>query len=237
MRSNTDRQVVLLENFLSGRPVIAFDTRDQTWRDATESEAPSGLSASELKDVVGSYILQDGVLYALYLAPERQSFILHASDGTCIELDPFGRADIEPSKDLAGQPEVHYSLLKVYDRNDQLKYRLRYSHKRFRELFEADRAGGFSPQSKAGDLELADWDFFHNVVLSFQDARKLQDRKRSDAATTGVMRSTAGQPCPRTGYWFTPARENSRAYFEDGQTMPDVGGSWGTTIWQWDEQQ
>lgn len=237
MRSNADRQVVLLENFLSGRPVIAFDVRHQTWRDATESEAPSGLSASELREVVGTYVLQDGVLYTLYLAPDRQSFVLHASDGTCIELDPFGRADIEPSKDLAGQPEADYSLLKVYDRNNQLKYRLRYSHKRFRELFEADQAGGFSPQSQAGDLELADWDFFHNVALSFQDARKLQDRKRVDAATVGAIRSNAGQTCPRTGYWFTPARENSRAYFEEGQTMPDVGGTWGTTIWQWDEQQ
>lgn len=237
MRSNADGQVLLLENFLSGRPVIAFDARDQTWREATESEAPSGYSASELKEVVGTYVLQDGVLYTLYLAPDRQSFVLQTSDGTRIELDPFGRADIEPSRDLAGQPEADYSLLKVYDRNNQLKCRLRYSHKRFRELFQADQAGGFSPQSQAGDLELADWDFFHNVVLSFQDARRLQVRKHPEAATVGVMRSNAGQTCPRTGYWFTPARENSRTHFEEGQTMPDVGGTWGTTIWQWDEQQ
>lgn len=47
----------------------------------------------------------------------------------------------------------------------------------------------------------------------------------------------AGQSCSRTGYWFTPARQNSRAHFEAGQTMPDVGGTWGATIWQWDEQQ
>lgn len=58
-----------------------------------------------------------------------------------------------------------------------------------------------------------------------------------DANGKGPSRVPGGQPCPRTGYWFTPARQNSRAHFEAGQTMPDVGGTWGATIWQWDEQQ
>lgn len=58
-----------------------------------------------------------------------------------------------------------------------------------------------------------------------------------DANGKGPSRVPGGQPCPRTGYWFTPARQNSRTHFEAGQTMPDVGGTWGATIWQWDEQQ
>lgn len=58
-----------------------------------------------------------------------------------------------------------------------------------------------------------------------------------DANGKGPSRVPGGQLCPRTGYWFTPARQNSRAHFEAGQTMPDVGGTWGATIWQWDEQQ
>ncbi len=59
-----------------------------------------------------------------------------------------------------------------------------------------------------------------------------------DPIKAGVrLRAMAGEVCPRTGYWFTPARQNSRAHFEAGQTMPDVGGTWGATIWQWDEQQ
>ena len=59
-----------------------------------------------------------------------------------------------------------------------------------------------------------------------------------DPIKAGVrLRAMAGEVCPRTGHWFTPARENSRTQFEAGQTMPDVGGTWGTTIWQWDEQQ
>lgn len=59
-----------------------------------------------------------------------------------------------------------------------------------------------------------------------------------DPIKAGVrLRAMAGEACPRSGYWFTPARQNSRSRFEAGQTMPDVGGTWGATIWQWDEQQ
>ena len=52
-----------------------------------------------------------------------------------------------------------------------------------------------------------------------------------------ISRAEAGQPCPRDGYWFTPARTDSRRHFTAGEIMPDVGGSYGATIWQWDGQQ
>jgi Domain of unknown function (DUF1911)/Domain of unknown function (DUF1910) len=51
------------------------------------------------------------------------------------------------------------------------------------------------------------------------------------------LRVMAGQPCPREGWWFTPAKTNSRRLFKAGEVMPDVGGDYGATIWQWDEQQ
>jgi hypothetical protein len=34
-----------------------------------------------------------------------------------------------------------------------------------------------------------------------------------------------------------PARANSRRNFETDEPMPSVGGDYGATIWQWDEQQ
>jgi Protein of unknown function (DUF3396) len=46
-----------------------------------------------------------------------------------------------------------------------------------------------------------------------------------------------GQPCPRAGWWFTPAQAGSRRQFVQGQEMPSVGGSYGVTIWQWDTGQ
>ena len=60
----------------------------------------------------------------------------------------------------------------------------------------------------------------------------------SDPILAGVrMRCLAGQPCPQAGYWFTPARTNSRRSFRSGELMPEVGGDYGVTIWQWDEVQ
>ncbi|MFK3774149.1 PoNe immunity protein domain-containing protein [Pseudomonas sp. NPDC089406] len=44
----------------------------------------------------------------------------------------------------------------------------------------------------------------------------------------------AGQPCFRTGYWFSPAQSNSRRFFTAGEIMPEFkGSSWGATIWYW----
>ena len=44
----------------------------------------------------------------------------------------------------------------------------------------------------------------------------------------------AGQLCPHTGYWFSPAQHNSRRHFTQGETMPEFKGSpWGATVWYW----
>ena len=51
------------------------------------------------------------------------------------------------------------------------------------------------------------------------------------------LRCEANQPCVKAGFWFTPARPNSRRLFEQGETMPAVSGDYGTTIWQWDVNQ
>ena len=48
-------------------------------------------------------------------------------------------------------------------------------------------------------------------------------------------RCPANQPCPKSGYWFTLAKENSRAYFKQGDIMPDYpNNQWGEVIWQFD---
>ena len=55
--------------------------------------------------------------------------------------------------------------------------------------------------------------------------------------TTPRLRCEAGQPCPREGWWFTPAKANSRRHFKPGELMPAFSTDYGATIWQWDEQQ
>jgi hypothetical protein len=53
----------------------------------------------------------------------------------------------------------------------------------------------------------------------------------------GSRRTLAGQSCPRSGFWFTPAKASRRRHFNAGEVMPDAGGDYGVTIWQWDEHQ
>ncbi|WP_292934427.1 hypothetical protein [Noviherbaspirillum sp.] len=51
------------------------------------------------------------------------------------------------------------------------------------------------------------------------------------------QRSEGGQPCPQSGYWFTPAKLHSRRYFKEGEIMPVMSSDYGSTIWQWDPNQ
>ncbi|KQP13824.1 hypothetical protein ASF43_17460 [Pseudorhodoferax sp. Leaf267] len=59
-----------------------------------------------------------------------------------------------------------------------------------------------------------------------------------DALAAGVrLRAAAGERCPRTGWWITPAAANARQRFDAGDVMPDLKSAWGATIWQWDAVQ
>ncbi|MBV1809848.1 PoNe immunity protein domain-containing protein [Pseudomonas viridiflava] len=51
---------------------------------------------------------------------------------------------------------------------------------------------------------------------------------------TQVNRVLAGDPCSKTGYWFTPAQASSRRHFQQGEVMPGISDSkWGDTLWYW----
>lgn len=55
--------------------------------------------------------------------------------------------------------------------------------------------------------------------------------------TVSGPRVAAGERCPQEGYYFTPARADSRRYFAKAELMPHLGGDYGVTIWQWDTNQ
>lgn len=45
----------------------------------------------------------------------------------------------------------------------------------------------------------------------------------------------AGEICPRTGYWKTPAQPNSRQYFKQNEIFPTLTElDWGEVYWYWD---
>ena len=57
-------------------------------------------------------------------------------------------------------------------------------------------------------------------------------------AVAPSSRIEADKTCPQTGYWHTPAKQNSRALFKQGDVMPDFpDSSYGATIWYWDTNQ
>lgn len=48
------------------------------------------------------------------------------------------------------------------------------------------------------------------------------------------MRVAGGEPCPKSGVWFAPAKAKSEAHFLEGTVMPDYpDAQYGLTIWQW----
>lgn len=59
----------------------------------------------------------------------------------------------------------------------------------------------------------------------------------NNAQTPQLIRVVAGQPCPQTGFYFSPALPNSRKNFVEGDAMPSLDSTYGQTIWQWDEVQ
>jgi hypothetical protein len=69
-------------------------------------------------------------------------------------------------------------------------------------------------------------------------ARSLPHRENADQTTLSQLRVIAGNPCTRSGFWFTAPRQDSRSKFQEGDIMPTVAHSdYGLTIWQWDAQQ
>lgn len=72
--------------------------------------------------------------------------------------------------------------------------------------------------------------------------RKLREEGRHSGEDPEILRHAGrvegGQPCPKTGFWETPAKIGSRAYFRQGDIMPVFEESeYGQTIWQWSETQ
>ncbi|SFG73411.1 hypothetical protein SAMN05518865_11754 [Duganella sp. CF458] len=55
--------------------------------------------------------------------------------------------------------------------------------------------------------------------------------------SSDLERVPALERCPRSGDYFSPAKPDSRRYFEAGDLMPDLGSTYGRTIWQWVQDQ
>lgn len=73
------------------------------------------------------------------------------------------------------------------------------------------------------------------VETIWHPVKLVEEAPKNVTAFPEKLRCEASEPCPKTGYWWTPAKENSRAHFKQGEIMPDFPGSnYGVTIWQLD---
>lgn len=62
-----------------------------------------------------------------------------------------------------------------------------------------------------------------------------QPKAKPELTSQARGRCPANQPCPKSGFWFTHAKADSRAYFKQGTIMPDYPNNhWGNVIWQFD---
>ncbi|SEO59746.1 protein of unknown function [Duganella sp. CF517] len=65
-------------------------------------------------------------------------------------------------------------------------------------------------------------------------ARSIASNDATQQTNTKPSRVGGGEPCPKSGQWFSPAKAASQAHFSAGTVMPDFpDAQYGLTIWQW----
>src|SRR5690606_18446880 len=62
---------------------------------------------------------------------------------------------------------------------------------------------------------------------------KLAEPANNPESVVQLIRCDGGQPCPREGYWWTPAKPGAGRAFKKGEIMPSYQSEYGVTIWQW----
>lgn len=67
-------------------------------------------------------------------------------------------------------------------------------------------------------------------MIDFARSRPRNLVKLSDG--NEILRVLGGQPCPKAGQWFSPAKPDSARRFKNGEAMPVFETEYGLTIWQ-----
>jgi hypothetical protein len=107
-------------------------------------------------------------------------------------------------------------------------------------------------------LDFGEWEGDPNERFAQKDSRRWMARFDADSdwpsrearqkptakppeekrETPEYLACEAGRPCPRPGYWWTPARPKSRRRFDQDEILPKVESvTHGTIIWHWDQNQ
>lgn len=236
-----------LENFLRAKPVADFDPNSGQLRLIGIDELPEDIPLVDIADqILGSYLDESDDMhvkfgsreatgskkYFRYWLPDNVRFHFQDSDGARIEIDGKRYATLEDAKDVAGNSIDDHMQFSIFEPDGQLIYRHIYDQSPYMTAYMMD----FS----FPEPELADWDFFVALKGSFdymrENAHKHHGQETSDASHIG--RVAGGNECPKSGWWFTPAKQGSRRYFKLGDVFPMMDGNdYGATFWQWSPDQ
>jgi len=79
------------------------------------------------------------------------------------------------------------------------------------------------------------WAFTNKYILRFDNVEwEIINHPDNQINNIIIKNQISGSTCPRSGYWFTVAKENSRQYFKQGDIFPDLKSDWGDVYWQFD---
>jgi hypothetical protein len=80
------------------------------------------------------------------------------------------------------------------------------------------------------------WYYVELINGEFEDIDSIANPIET-VAPQDRIRIEGGQTCPEAGFYFTPAKADSRRRFAKGEIMPVFDTQYGKTIWQWDVKQ
>jgi hypothetical protein len=142
-----------------------------------------------------------------------------------------------------GQFSVALTIYTTFDIEGSTEALARFAKLISREVLTSDDDSSnpyavliFDPQGRSSEARVVpeDLDERDEYNLSSEYSAPTDLGGSSGRVRKGVR---APDACPEPGFWFTPAQTNSRRYFKSGDVMPEVGGDYGATIWQWDQNQ
>lgn len=132
---------------------------------------------------------------------------------------------------------------------DLLAYVRHHFPEQFEATIKARQGSRFVPQDLS-DPRRADSFFSLNAFMEtpckWYFVEKIEDawEDAADAEAAAIppsfqqQRVPAGGTCPADGYWFTPAKADSRRRFRAGEVFPKIEGSdYGDTFWLWSPDQ
>jgi hypothetical protein len=234
----------------SGDDVIDLNSQTGAWGYLKDDEHASlnelAIAYRHSDPINGTYTIENEKRYCLYWTPEK-ILILRTPDEKQYRLFKYlgedkylnlmdgMQVELLPSTFTDGRARQGYSDFRLINNDGHVLHELSYFSQKYLNFYANDFT--FVP-----DRDLTDWDFFVALKAGVEDmvskSVAMPEVALKNDSTNLNLRELGGQACSQNGYWFTPAKADSRRYFKQGDIMSIFDSStFGATIWQWCEDQ